>query len=176
MTRNWLILFGFLTTWYLSSSIPTIHLGRSSESDRGISVVLYDEPDIGSTSSPYLFSTRELPVDYEYCNFYQVVVSSFLGQPNYKYLYKNAHEIKELDLKVKRLDGFEKRNCNQSAQTPSNNNTNRTYRNPLETGVPMKGLELFDKPVPPPSVQRKLEQLEQERYRKIIEANKNHNH
>lgn len=170
MTRNWLVLFAFLSTWCISSNMLDFSLAGTSPSSAAtlVSVVLHDEPDVSSPSSHYEFYGEELSIDYEYCNFYRVVVSQSFGQPNHKFLYKNTPQISELGLSFRQLPGFQQKNCDRVVNSKPRSGVYDVF----DTGVPIEGLPT-NTVQPPPHLRQ---QWEQERYRKIIEATKNQNH
>lgn len=170
MTRNWLVLFAFLSTWCVSSNMPFSLLGTSPKSAAAavVSVALYDEPDISSPSSQHEFHGEELSIDYEYCNFYRVVVSNSFGQPNHKFLYKNDLQISELGLSFRQLPEFQQKNCDPVVNSKPRSGVHDIF----DTGVPIEGLQYINPNNPPPAVRR---QMEQQRFRQWNEALKRYN-
>lgn len=164
MTRNWLVLFAFLSTWCVSSNIPFSLVGTSPRSavEATVSVTLYDEPDISSPYSHYEFYGEELSIDYEYCNFYRVVISNSFRQPNHKFIYKHDSQISELGLSFRQLPGFQQKNCDRVVNSKPRSDVYDVF----DTGVPIEGLPT-NAIQPPPHLRQ---QWEQERYRKIMDA------
>lgn len=189
MTKTWIVIGTVLLFFVLEKEISFLDLkGREKAT---IMVVLYDEPTLKSNAEKHSFTSSKLLVNYEYCNFYSVVVKLLSGVRVNKYLYKKSEEIAQLGLKISTTRDFKKKNCNGSNSSqeiirsinPSypdvkiegleylKNKYNRAVApprekkeyNPFNTGVIIEGLGRPKYPVAPPRTRPKSTVLDKER-------------
>ncbi|MEL7426357.1 MAG: hypothetical protein AAFN81_25405 [Bacteroidota bacterium] len=146
MSRNWLFLGGLLMTWTILTNLPQLQKNRTPVD--GVQVRFFAEPDLRSSSMLYEVDSYDLWTNYEYCNFYQVVLKGTDGEEAELYLYKKSEQLKELPITLRRTEGFAQKDCGNTYRAVSKHNYPRTL-NPLDPEVTLQGIDMF-RPVAPP--------------------------
>lgn len=110
MSRIWLIFSGIGIFWLLNVYVPNFRFQIKEEEK--IPILLYDAPKLSSSSNTYFIHSTMLSTNYEFCDFYRVIIRQQNGITIEKHLYKKANEISEYNLEIVHTNSFQKKDCN----------------------------------------------------------------
>lgn len=141
MTRTWLALATGMLFLIFSKHLPYLQKYRTPM--EGVKIRFFSEPDLSSNPIFYKVTSDELLIDYEFCNFYQVILRKPDGEEFKVNLHKQSEDILEYNLILRHTEDFKKRDCeNKQANSSQPKNTNKSI---LPDGLRLQGIENIGK-------------------------------
>ena len=101
-----------LTLLLTLSAFTYVFITHDPRSHEQLEVMFFEKPNKNSRQISMILSQKDLVTNYEFCNFYRIVVVDSTGVSREYYLLKEHLETESLNLNLIKTDDFQKKiNC-----------------------------------------------------------------